>query len=268
VTDISPFQPKKETIQFCSLGSGSKGNGTLISFADTMVLIDCGFSVKETCRRLSLKGVVPEQISAILVTHEHADHIAGVSGFSNKYAIPVLVNKGTSLHAKCATIKNQTIFNSHHSFDLGGFNVLPVAVPHDSREATQFVLTAGEQSIGLLTDVGHITRHIVDSYSNCDALMLEFNYEHEALMQGVYPISLKRRVSSDLGHLSNQQALELLDQIASPKLKTLVAMHMSEENNSAQFINNKIDSIEGLAHVDYFIAEQLDGFDWQSLNLE
>lgn len=259
------FQISHEAIQFCSLGSGSKGNGTLISFANTIVLIDCGFSVKETCRRLGLKGILPEQVSAILVTHEHADHIGGVSGFSNKFSIPVWLNKGTGLHPKCLSIKNQRIFSSHHEFALGDFNIIPVAVPHDSREAVQFVLQAAGQSIGLLTDVGHITRHIIDSYSECDALLLEFNYEHQALMQGAYPVSLKRRVSSDLGHLSNQQASEFLREIASPKLKRLVAMHMSEENNSAEMINERINSMSELAHVNYFIAKQSEGFDWQSL---
>jgi len=265
VSENNPFQPKNDIIQFCSLGSGSKGNGTLISFANTIILIDCGFSTKETCKRLSLRGLHPEQISAILVTHEHADHIAGVSGLSNKYSVPVWINKGTSLHAKCASIKTRQIFNSHHSFQLGDFEILPVTVPHDSREATQFVLTAGEQSIGLLTDVGHITQHIIDSYSVCDALLLEFNYEHDYLMQGSYPLSLKRRVSGDFGHLSNQQAIEMLIQIASPKLQMLVAMHMSEENNSAELIKSKIEELTELSHVTHFVAEQSKGFEWFSL---
>jgi len=265
VIENNSFQPKPQTIQFCSLGSGSKGNSTLISFDETIILIDCGFSLKETCRRLALKGLAPEQISAILVTHEHADHITGVAGLSSKYSIPVFINKGTSLHSRCASIKNQQIFNSHCSFEFAEFNILPVAVPHDSREATQFILTASGQTIGLLTDVGHITSHIIDSYSVCDGLLLEFNYEHERLMQGSYPISLKRRVSGDLGHLSNQQSIDMLSKIASPKLKQLVVMHISEENNSAELVNRKLDSLSLIDHVDRLIADQCEGFDWLSL---
>ncbi len=260
------YLPVNNSIRFCSLGSGSKGNATLFAFGTTVILIDCGFSTRETVRRLALKNLSPQQISAILVTHEHADHVAGVASLSNKYSIPVWLNKGTSLHKKCATIKSKKLFNSHQPFQLGDFCITPVAVPHDSREASQFVLTAAEQSVGLLTDVGHITSHIVDIYSVCDALLLEFNYEHQRLMQGRYPHALKKRVSGGLGHLSNQQALEMLTRMDFSRLRKIVAMHMSEENNCQELVADKLKRLTEDQPISYFLASQAEGFDWLDLS--
>ncbi len=251
------------TFQVCSLGSGSKGNGTLVSFGETLLLIDCGFSVKECVRRLALKDIKPQQISAILVTHEHADHIGGVAGLSKKFSIPVWINKGTSLHKKAAAIERMQIFNSHQSFFIGEFEITPVAVPHDSREATQFIISTANYSVGLLTDVGHITAHIIEAYSSCQTLLLEFNYEHELLINGKYPFALKQRVSGDLGHLSNLQALEMLSHLDLSKLSLLVAMHISEENNSKEIVLEKLEEKLQGASLKYLLADQSKGFDWQ-----
>lgn len=256
------FFSQNQTIQFCSLGSGSKGNGTLLAFGQSLIMIDCGFSIKETVRRLDLKGINPKQISAILVTHEHSDHVAGVAGFANKYSIPVWLNKGTNLHKKCTSIKSKELFNSHESFQLGDFRVTPVAVPHDSREATQFVFSVADQSVGLLTDVGHITDHIIDAYSKCNALLLEFNYELAMLMDGPYPFALKQRVSGGLGHLSNQQAIDMLSQMDLSKLSKVVAMHISEENNSREIVEKKLKTVIATNSTCYYLANQTDGVEW------
>ncbi len=264
MTGVKLFEPSNNTIQYCSLGSGSKGNGTLIASGDCIILVDCGFSVKESLRRLALKGVLPEQLSAILVTHEHFDHLSGVAALSNKYSIPVWINRGTSLHPKCDSIKNVKLFNTHDAFKLGTFNVQPVAVPHDSREASQFVFSVNSLSIGLLTDVGHITKHIIDAYNQCDVLLLEFNYDPKMLSQGPYPYSLKERVSGSLGHLSNQQALEMLESVDLRKMHQLVVMHISEKNNSVELIVKTLNKLS-LTSSDYFIANQAEGFDWHAL---
>ncbi len=259
------FSSRNDCIQFCSLGSGSKGNGTLVAFDKTIILIDCGFSVKESVRRLALKGISPQQISAIMVTHEHSDHVSGVAGLANKYSIPVWLSKGTSLHKKCASIKSIQLFNSHQSFHLGGIYVTPVTVPHDAREATQFILSAANQSLGLLTDVGHITNHILDAYSACNALLLEFNYDQQMLIQGPYPHALKQRVSGGLGHLSNQQAAEMLTCMDLSNLRKLVAMHISAENNRSDLVEQKLSSIAAINSIKYCLANQAEGFDWLSL---
>lgn len=265
MTESHSFSQSNDFIQFCSLGSGSKGNGTLVAFGKTLILIDCGFSIKETVRRLALKGVSPEQISAILVTHEHSDHITGVAGFANKFDIPVWLNKGTSLHKKCVSIKSKQLFNSHQPFQLGEFLITPVAVPHDSREAAQFILSAKSVSVGILTDVGHITNHIIDAYSECSALLLEFNHEHQMLMQGRYPFALKQRVAGGLGHLSNQQAFDMLLRLDLSKLRKIVAMHISEENNSREIIEQKLSAIALANKIEHLLADQNCGFSWLDL---
>jgi len=262
VLEQKAFSPQNQSIQFCSLGSGSKGNGTLLAFDQSLIMVDCGFSIKETVRRMDSKGICPSQVSAILVTHEHSDHIAGVAGFANKYSIPVWLNKGTNLHKKCESIKSKELFNSHQPFQLGDFLVTPVTVPHDSREATQFVFSAAEYSVGLLTDVGHITNHIIEAYSRCDAILLEFNYELAMLMSGPYPFSLKQRVSGDLGHLSNQQAIDMLSQMDLSKLSKIVAMHISEENNRREIVKEKLKTIITTNSTRFYLANQTDGVQW------
>lgn len=252
-------------IKYCSLGSGSKGNATLVASEKSLLMIDCGFSTKETLKRLSYKQLEPDQITAILVTHEHSDHIGGVVSFANKYDIPVYLSHGTSLHKKCDKLREELchIFNSHDSFVLRDLTITPITVPHDAREATQFIFESGTQKLGLLTDTGHITSHIIDSYANCNSLLLEFNYDEQRLWQGPYPEKLKRRVAGNLGHLSNQQAIQFLQACQLEKLSQLVVMHKSEENNCESLINKDLSEIASSSNFDYFIACQKEGFEWQ-----
>jgi phosphoribosyl 1,2-cyclic phosphodiesterase len=230
-------------------------------------MVDCGFSTKEVLKRLETKTSSPEKITAILVTHEHADHIGGVVGFANRFDIPVYLSHGTSLHKKCEKLKPELkrIINSHNSFSIGQLTVTPVTVPHDAREATQFVFESNGQKLGLLTDVGHITSHIIDSFECCDSLLLEFNYDENMLWEGRYPVSLKRRVAGNLGHLSNDQAIGFLQSCRLEKLVSLVIMHKSEENNCEKIINKALSDLESISHVSYFIACQKKGFDWQKV---
>jgi len=252
-------------IRFCSLGSGSKGNATLIAFGETILMIDCGFSIKETIRRLALKGIKPEQITGIIVTHEHSDHISGVAGFSKRFAIPVWLNRGTSLHKKSESIPHRQVFNSHHPFKINDFEVQPIPVPHDSREANQFVFATKGKRIGVLTDVGQITEHMVHAYSGCSALLLEFNYDTQLLMNGAYPYSLKTRVSGDLGHLSNEQSVKFLKNIESSQLEVLAAMHKSEENNCDTIIESHLQAFTKDKTIEHLIATQKEGFEWRQV---
>ncbi|MBV1909697.1 MAG: MBL fold metallo-hydrolase [Kangiellaceae bacterium] len=256
---------QEQDFQFCSLGSGSKGNGTLIRAGKTLLLVDCGFSLKETTKRLLSKGVDPEQLSTILVTHEHSDHIKGVASLSNKFDIPVCTSRGTSLNKHCEKISDDrlNIFNNHTEFVIGEISVLPVPVPHDCREASQFIFSNSGVSLGILTDVGHITPHIRRAYSGCSAMMLEFNYDYQMLMQGKYPRALKQRVAGDLGHLSNEQAVDFLINLESKKPNQLVVMHRSEENNSEEIINGLLKEKFDYTASNFLFANQLDGFDWQ-----
>lgn len=215
-------------IGLASLGSGSRGNGTLVRFGRTLLLIDCGFTVKQAEARLARLGVRPGEISAVLVTHEHADHASGVPAFAHKYAIPVHASYGT-LSSRQYSLTGQP-FDGDVPFLIDDVTVNPVRVPHDAREPTQFVLSQGVIKIGVLSDLGCVTPHVVEQYSGTDLLMLEANHDVGQLDGGRYPPTLKRRIRSDLGHLSNHQSAELLDALAHARLDVVIG-HVSEENN-------------------------------------
>jgi phosphoribosyl 1,2-cyclic phosphodiesterase len=254
------------SVRVTSLGSGSKGNATVIEYAQTRILIDCGFSCKALEARLLNRGIHARQITAVLVTHEHSDHFNGVPTFANRYQIPVWMSHGTSLFERAAKIQNVQVFNSHQSFHVADVEITPVLVPHDAREACQFVVNAGKHRVGILTDLGHITPYVSNLYQHCHMLMLEFNHDREMLMAGRYPPALKARVSGSLGHLSNEQALEFLQFNDLSQLQYLAAMHLSEENNRVSLVSELI-AAAGLADsTQVVLAEQESGFDWLTLS--
>lgn len=218
--------------RFASLGSGSRGNATLIQAADTTLLIDCGYPLKELNRRTELMGVDPSEIDAILVTHEHGDHMRGVGPVARRYALPVYMSHGTFRATDFGRLEQLELFDSHcEPFAIGALAVQPVAVPHDAREPTQFVFRYQEQSLGVLTDLGCCTPHLEQCYAQLDALLLECNHDTQMLAEGPYPPSLQARVGGDYGHLNNQQAADFLARIDHPGLQQLVAAHLSEKNN-------------------------------------
>ena len=178
---------------FASLGSGSKGNGTLVALADQVVLVDCGFTLRQTERRLSALGVGPGDIAAILVSHEHADHISGVTPLSHKYSIPVYASYGTLKKIPDARFAHP--FDGDELFTIDGISVNPVRVPHDAREPTQFVLADGMETIGVLSDLGCVTSHVIEQFRACTHLLMEANHDRQMLLQGTYPPHLKRRVA-------------------------------------------------------------------------
>ena len=249
-------------MQFASLGSGSKGNATLVQQGETLLMIDCGFSLRETTRRMNRLGLSPEQLQAVLVTHEHGDHSAGVSRLSAKHQIPVYLTHGTAGTGRCDGSFELRSFNCDEEFSIGAITVRTVAVPHDAAEPCQFRLTAEGRSLGILTDLGCITPHVVDSYKDCHSLLLEFNHDSDMLMAGAYPPQLKRRVGGDWGHLNNEQAADLLRQLdCAAQLNNLVVAHISEKNNSRACAERALASV--LASTDAVVwAQQAEGFDW------
>lgn len=248
-------------MQFASLGSGSKGNATLVRADDTLVMIDCGFSLRETTRRLERLGVQPAQVDAILVTHEHSDHCSGVAALSRKHRIPVYLTHGTSSTGRCEDSFELRRFDCEDSFEIGSLMVKAVAVPHDAAEPCQYRLSWQGRTLGVLTDLGSITPHVVDNYRACHGLLLEFNHDLSMLSSGQYPPHLKRRVGGDWGHLNNEQAAAFLQQIDSASLAHLVVAHISEKNNSRQKAEQALLSVfDSLDRVVF--AEQANGFDW------
>lgn len=247
-------------LYFASLGSGSRGNATVIRSSNTLLLIDNGFTVKETERRLQLLGYTPDQLDAILVTHEHSDHIKGVGPLARKYHLPVYATHGTSHYEGLQRGIDLNTISPHRHFRIEDIDITPVAVPHDAREPCQFVFRCAQVTVGVLTDLGSITPFVVDQYQHCDALMLECNHDPAMLSTGPYPPSLKSRVGGLWGHLSNQQAANLVAQIESEKLQHLVLSHISEMNNTqalARAAINDIFSEECLQ-----LASQEEGIGW------
>ena len=218
-------------MKFASLGSGSKGNATLVAAGDTLLLVDCGFSAREAARRCERLGVDPARIDAILVTHEHGDHCSGVSTLSRRFKLPVYLTHGTAGTGRCDDCASYHLFNAGEAFTIGDIDVSSVAVPHDAREPCQYRFSAGDRSLGVLTDLGSITPHVVERYRECSALLLEFNHDLDMLWEGSYPPALKRRVAGDWGHLNNGQAADLLGQLLWPGLSDIVVAHISENNN-------------------------------------
>ncbi len=248
-------------MRFASLGSGSKGNATLVQAGDTLVMIDCGFSAREATRRMSRLGVAPEQLQGILVTHEHSDHCSGVARLSRQHAIPVYLTHGTAASGRLDGCHEMRRFNSDASFEIGALSVQAVPVPHDAAEPCQYRINWGERRLGVLTDLGCITPHVVNHYRDCHSLLLEFNHDVDMLHAGSYPPPLKRRVGGDWGHLNNQQAAGFLREIDGDGLNHLVVAHISENNNSRHLAEQAL--VSALASLERVVwAEQAAGFGW------
>jgi len=252
-------------MRFASLGSGSKGNSTVVESDTACVMVDCGFGLRNACTRLERIGKSPEDLTAIIVTHEHSDHWKGIGALSAKYNIPVYLSAG-SLKAK-EIQSGEALFNcidSHKDFYVGDVCIKPVPVPHDAREPIQYILSNGKVQLGILTDLGHFTPHVVSSYSKCDALLLECNYDDDMLLDGPYPRFLKDRVSGMYGHLSNRQAADLLLALDLSRLKTLVIGHISAKNNDVSLIKAAIEPLCGEDIVLSF-ADQESGSPWMEI---
>ena len=231
-------------MRFASLGSGSKGNATIIDSGETSILVDCGFALKTIVSRLDDLEIAANEISAIVVTHEHSDHWKGVSAFSERYNIPVLLSAGCS-RARGIEFDSArfTIIDCHKPFVVGDLNILPVPVPHDANEPIQYVVTSDGYKLGILTDLGHYTPHVIASYTGCDGMILECNYDEKMLLSGPYPSFLKKRVGGNFGHLSNRQAGQLLSKIDLSHLQVLVLGHISESNNDHGIVKSEIEQL-------------------------
>ena len=236
----------------------------MLRSGETSVLVDIGVSALQMRKRLECFGSKPEDIDAIFLTHEHSDHSSGVAALSRKYQIPVYLTHGTSSTGRCDNSFELRCFNCEDSFEIGGLRVKAVTVPHDAVEPCQFRLTWQDRTLGVLTDLGSITPHVVDNYRACHGLLLEFNHDLPMLMAGQYPPQLKRRVGGDWGHLNNEQAADFLQQIDVAQLAHLVVAHVSENNNSRDKAERALlSALESLDRVVF--AGQAQGFDWLEL---
>lgn len=254
-------------MKLTSLGSGSKGNSLLVSAKEglttTFVMVDCGFGIHETERRLERVGCSPSDLSALIVTHEHSDHAGGVLAFARRHRIPVWMSYGTfqSLGKDFSEI-DLNFCREGDCFEVGDLQISAFTVSHDAKEPLQFHMTDGAVKFGMLTDTGQTTPHILDALSGCDALMLECNYDDLMLKNSAYPFYLKRRISSIYGHLSNHCAGEFLAQVDCSRLKKVIGAHLSQNNNLPELAKQTIDASVNTDRIEVTVAGQNNGFEW------
>jgi phosphoribosyl 1,2-cyclic phosphodiesterase len=254
-------------VRFASLGSGSQGNALLVEAGRTRVLLDCGFSVAQTTRRLARLGVRPEDLSGIVVTHEHDDHIGGVARFARKHHVPTWITAGTyrGLEKLFEPEIDLRLIVGYAAFAIGDILVEPFPVPHDAREPAQFIFADGNARLGILTDVGHATPHIRVCLNGCNALVMECNHDVALLEDSAYPPSIKQRIASRLGHLDNAQAADLLASLDCQKLQHVLAAHLSETNNRPELAREALAKALGCSADWIGIADQHGGSTWRQI---
>lgn len=254
-------------MRFASLGSGSRGNALVVEAGSTRVLLDCGFGLRDTVRRLARLDLAPDSLAAVLVTHEHSDHIGGVFKFARRYSIPVWMTHGTLAAApqRDTELPQLRLVDGHVAHALGDLQILPFPVPHDAREPVQYVFADGVRRLGVLTDCGSLTAHVVAMLDACDALVLECNHDAGLLAASAYPPALKRRIAGRLGHLDNEAAASLLAQVDVSRLQHVVAAHLSEQNNRPDLAVTALAAVLGCAHEWIGVADQASGFGWRQI---
>jgi phosphoribosyl 1,2-cyclic phosphodiesterase len=228
-------------MRFAVLGSGSRGNATLIECGGTRILLDCGFPLREIERRLAPLDAGPAEIAAIVVTHEHGDHIAGVERLAARYDIEVWTSPGTWKGAGCPDIRRLRLFSGHGR----GFRIAC--------------------RLGVLTDAGTVTPRVRDALQDCHALMLEANHDPQMLQTGPYPPSLRQRVGGPFGHLSNRQAAELLDAVHHAGLRQVLLSHISAQNNRPDLALTAVHDVDRDLAASLLVAEQDQGTGWLEL---
>ena len=254
-------------MRFSSLGSGSEGNALLAEVGQTLVLMDCGFGLQDTISRLARLSVSPEQLSGIVVTHEHGDHIGGVARLARKFSLPVWLTHGTlrSQPKAFSEITQLNEIDSHRPFAIGDIEIIPYPVPHDAAEPVQFVFSDGARRLGVLTDTGCSTAHIEHTLNGCHALVLECNHDSDMLMNGDYPISLKQRVGGRFGHLNNHEAAGILARLEVDNLQHLIAAHLSRKNNTPELAVRALCGALDCEESWVGVATQEDGFFWREI---
>ena len=216
-------------MELCALSSGSRGNATLIKDGEDALIIDNGLSVNTLVERMEERDLTPSSVKAILVTHEHTDHIKGIFGFARRFNTPIFISEyigaGITERAECAGLDVRTI--NEAGFSFAGFDIEPFRVPHDALYTVGYRISKGRESVGVATDVGVMTDNIVKHLSSCDLVMLESNHDTDMLMQGRYPYMLKMRIRSDKGHLSNGECADTLLKLRESGVRKFMLAHLS-----------------------------------------
>lgn len=235
-------------LEFSVLGSGSQGNATVVSDGEYTLLVDAGFTGQELTRRLGVIGKKTPEIQAILITHDHSDHIAGAGVIGRNANAPIYIHE--SLHVKLRRRLGKKLtfhyLEDQKSFQLGSMTITPFEVPHDSIHCFGFLIEKEGLRIGYATDVGSVTPSVIEALQGCHTIIIESNHEEELLLTGSYPKQLKDRVFSDIGHISNDECGQILKAVAHEGLRRIVFIHLSEENNRKELvIDNAEYALEG-----------------------
>jgi phosphoribosyl 1,2-cyclic phosphodiesterase len=221
-----------KVMRFSVLSSGSKANATYIEGASTHILIDCGLSMRRIEERLGTIGVDAAALEAILITHEHSDHILGVERLSKRHRLPVYCNKATSHFLKGAYALE--IFETGSQFSVGEFEIAPVSIVHDAADPVAFIVKGQGISFAQATDTGRVTPLLREALTGCHSMVLESNHDRDMLWSCSYPWELKQRISSSHGHLSNDVSAELLTDLLHDGLNHVVLGHLSENSNTPE----------------------------------
>jgi phosphoribosyl 1,2-cyclic phosphodiesterase len=250
-------------VRFASLGSGSQGNALLVEAGATRVLLDCGFGIGDTLRRLARLRTAADELSAIVVTHEHEDHIGGVFRLARRFGLPVYLTPGT-LRGFEPVLEgvDLRLVHGYARFHVGDVEISPFPVPHDAREPAQYVFSDGARRLGVLTDAGSITAHMLEMLSGCDALVVECNHDPQLLAACDYPASIKRRIAGRFGHLDNAGAASLLARLDRSRLQHVIAAHLSQSNNQPGLARAALADALGCEAGSIGVATQVEGFDW------
>jgi phosphoribosyl 1,2-cyclic phosphodiesterase len=222
------------------LASGSRGNSTIVSSSRTKILVDAGISCRETVKRMRAQGDDPRTLSAILITHEHADHIYGLAVLARKFQVPVFMT-GATHQAWARSLRDDDgelpqlarleIFSAGHRFEVGDITITPFTIPHDAADPVGLTFRADGVKVGIATDLGYMPPNVCDQLRGCDVLVIESNHDLEMLRGGPYPWSVKQRVGSQTGHLSNDKLAKFLCTEYDGNASYIVLAHISELNN-------------------------------------
>lgn len=256
-------------LRFKSLGSGSSGNATLVEAGGPRpfrLLIDCGLGIRQLVYRIEKAGLQVQDIDAVFITHEHGDHIGCAHALCLRYRIPIWMSRGT--HAAIGAPDFEDLLHWAHDGEtvaLGGLQLNPFTVPHDAREPLQITCSDGSSKLGVLTDLGHATAHVMAHLMGCHALLLECNHDTELLARSAYPAFLKQRVGGPYGHLSNLAASEIARGVMHQGLRHVVAAHLSIQNNRPDLVKNMLaETLSGSVN-EIVVATPEDGCCWLHL---
>jgi len=249
----------KAVFELVILGSGSSGNSALIATENCRVLVDVGFSARQICQRLGAVGVAPDSLDAILLTHEHSDHVAGLDVLSRKFKIPIYCNRLTAEALRGQGIANEapwTLFSSGASFTIRDLDVQTFYVPHDAVDPVAFVASSAYGSVGFLTDLGFATKLVRERIREVHTLVVETNHDERKLQDDLKrPWSVKQRILSRHGHLSNRAAATLVADIAGDHLERVILGHLSRDCNTQELALAEMERV-GLNRLELFCAQQ------------